>query len=85
MATLKKLVEAGCNPGTVRNATNQTALHVACSGNHLELVQYLLAFCDPNQRDSKGRNCLDVALEADPIPLAVIDCLVRSVAVYVSC
>eukprot|EP00731_Ephydatia_muelleri_P023078 Em0015g661a len=84
MATLKKLVEAGCNPGIVRNATNQTALHVACSGNHLELVQYLLAFCDPNQRDSEGRNCLDIALEADPIPLAVIDCLLGVQGVEVS-
>ena len=72
MATLKKLVEAGCNPRTVRNETNQTALHVACSGGHLHLVHYLLTFCDPNERDSMGRNCLDVALEADPRPQAVM-------------
>lgn len=79
MVTLKKLVEAGCNPQFVKNKMNQTALHAACNGGNLDVVQYLVtkAHCDPNERDTKGKSCLDVAIQADckPLPLPVIDYL----------
>ena len=85
MVTLKKLVEAGCDPRLVRSEGSQTSLHEACQGGHLHLVQYLVstAHCDPNERDSRGRSCLDLALRADPRPVQVLDYLVRALCVCV--
>ncbi|XP_048251181.1 uncharacterized protein LOC125379161 isoform X2 [Haliotis rufescens] len=80
LSSVKTLLDMGADVN-VRNRTGQTALHLACEAERIDvhLIQLLLAegIC-VNMVDRKGRTALHVACEANSLDVSVLEVLLQT-------
>ncbi|XP_048249050.1 serine/threonine-protein phosphatase 6 regulatory ankyrin repeat subunit A-like isoform X2 [Haliotis rufescens] len=80
LASVKTLLDMGADVN-VRNRTGQTALHLACEADRIDvhLIKLLLAQgISVNMVDRKGRTALHVACEANRLDVSVLGVLLKT-------
>ena len=65
---IKLLLQYGCDINKGQNYSGETALHIATSHRHVELIKLLLAYgADVNRKNRANMSVLDILKEGEKV------------------